>query len=78
MGNTNDGTDSGIRYKKCPECFAKLPLEATNCHECGQKVLDVDKFGFAKKPIDWIRYTLVVVSWTALAYFVWWAFVRIK
>ncbi len=78
MGPTNSETKIDTRSKKCPECFAKLPINATHCHECGQKVLDVNKYGFAKKPIDWVRYTLVVVLWTALGYFIWWAFLRIK
>lgn len=78
MGRANGGTDGGIRYKKCPECFAKLPLNATKCHECDQKVLEADKYGIAKKPVDWTRYILVLALWSALGYFIWYAFVKVQ
>ncbi len=78
MGKAGGGTDSGVTYKRCPECFAKLPLSAKKCYECNQKVMEADQFGLAKTPVDWARYILVVVLWVALAYFIWWAFVRVQ
>ncbi len=78
MGKADSGTDSGVTYKRCPECFTKLPLNAKKCPECKQTVMEADKFGLAKTPVDWTRYILVIVLWAALAYFIWWAFVKVQ
>jgi hypothetical protein len=65
-----------MRYKKCPECFTKLPIEASTCTACKQRVGEVDKFGIAKKPFAWKGYGLALFLWILLIYFIWWAFVR--
>ena len=55
--------------KKCPDCYAPLPLRAKECHACKAKVGDVDKLGFAEKPADWLGYLVAVVSILVFAVF---------
>jgi ribosomal protein L40E len=62
--------------KKCPECYVHLPLNARECHACKAKVGDVDKLGFAEKPVDWLGYLVAGVSILAFSVFMWWAFFR--
>jgi len=62
--------------KKCPECYIYLPLHAQVCPACKTKVGDVDKLGFAEKPVDWRGYLLAVVSIVVFAIFMWWGFFR--
>ena len=62
--------------KKCPECYTYLPLNAQVCTACKAKVGEVDKLGFAEKPVDWLGYLLAAVSIIGFAIFIWWAFFR--
>ncbi len=62
--------------KKCPQCYTYLPLHAQVCSACQSKVGDVDKLGFAEKPIDWWGYLLAGASIAGFAVFMWWAFFR--
>ena len=67
-----------IKYstKKCPDCYVHLPLNAKECHACKAKVGNVDKLGFAEKPVDWRGYLVAGVSILVFAVFMWWAFFR--
>jgi hypothetical protein len=60
--------------KKCPDCYAHMPLNAKECHACKAKVGDVDRLGFAEKPVDWLGYLLAGISIVVFAVFMWWAF----
>ena len=60
--------------KKCPDCYAHLPLNAKECHACKAKIGDVDKLGFALKPPDWLGYLVAAVSILIFVVFMWWAF----
>ncbi len=60
--------------KKCPDCYAHLPLNAKECHACKAKVGDVDKLGFAEKPPDWLGYLVAAVSIIIFVVFIWWGF----
>jgi hypothetical protein len=62
--------------KKCPFCYVHLPLDAHSCTACKSKVGDVDKLGFAEKPIDWLGYLIAGVLMAGFAFFTWWAFFR--
>ena len=62
--------------KKCPECFAYLPLNTEKCPSCNTKLGDVDKLGFARRPFDWMAYVIAILSIAGLCVFVWWAFFR--
>jgi hypothetical protein len=62
--------------KKCPFCYVHLPLDARSCTACKSKVGDVDKLGFAEKPIDWQGYLIAAVLMAGFAFFTWWAFFR--
>ncbi len=64
--------DSG--FKRCPECFTRLPLNATKCPSCNQKVQEAGKYGLAKKPINWIGYISAIGLWIALGLYIWWVF----
>jgi hypothetical protein len=70
------GKDREHLTKKCPECYAHLPLQARVCTVCQAKVGQVNKLGFAGKPVDWKGYLLAVVSIAGFAIFMWWAFFR--
>lgn len=59
-------------YKQCPECMAKLPLDAKKCAECGQRVGRALPDGKARKPIDWKAYILALLCiWMFILYFRW-------
>ncbi|MEJ2168680.1 MAG: hypothetical protein P8X90_24465 [Desulfobacterales bacterium] len=60
--------------KKCPNCYTYLPLRARVCTSCNTRVGDVDKLGFAQKPINWWGYLTAAVTIVAFVIFVWWAF----
>ena len=60
--------------KKCPECYAHLPLSAKECHACNAKVGNVDRLGFAEKPVDWWGYLAAAIAIVVFAVFFWWAF----
>jgi hypothetical protein len=62
--------------KKCPHCYTYLPLHASVCTSCHKRVGDVDKLGFAQKPLDWRAYLLAAVTMAAFVIFMWWAFFR--
>jgi hypothetical protein len=62
--------------KKCPECFAYLPLNAKKCDQCGKRVGEVDRLGFASKPFDWKGYILAALAIAGFAVFFWWGFLR--
>jgi hypothetical protein len=62
--------------KKCPFCYVHLPLDVHSCTSCNNKVGDVDKLGFAEKPIDWWGYLIAAVFIVGFAFFIWWAFFR--
>lgn len=62
--------------KKCPACYAHLPLNVKVCHACKTKVGDVDKLGFAEKPVDWVGYLVAAIAITIFAVFMWWGFFR--
>jgi len=68
--------DADPKYKRCPECFAKLPLTAVKCFSCGQKVEEADKYGLAKKPINWSGYITAIGLWAILIFYLWWAFFK--
>lgn len=67
---------SGHTTKKCPNCYTYLPLRAKVCTSCHARVGDVDKLGFAQKPVDWRGYLLAALTIAAFAIFMWWAFFR--
>ena len=62
--------------KKCPECYVYMPLHAPVCPACQAKVGEVDKLGFAEKPVDWWGYLLALVTMVGFGIFMWWAFFR--
>ena len=81
MASTKDRYNRGkaendYATKKCPECFAHLPLHARVCPSCKSRVGDVDNLGFAAKPSDWHGYLVAAVCIAAFVIFVWWGFFR--
>ena len=61
-------------YKQCPDCLARMPLNAKICPDCGLKVGPVQADGKAKKPVDWKGYLISAILFGILFYFVKWAF----
>jgi len=79
MVSPENQSDTGrIEYatKKCPDCYVHLALHVKKCHACNAKVGDVDKLGFAEKPVDWLGYLVAAVSILVFAAFIWWGFFR--
>ena len=79
MVSPTDQSDSKkIKHitKKCPDCYVHLALSATECHACKAKVGNVDKLGFAEKPVDWLGYLVAGVAILVFAVFMWWGFFR--
>lgn len=63
-------------YKQCPDCLARMPLNAKNCPECGIKVGPIQPDGKAKKPVDWKGYLISAILFIIFYYFVKWAFFK--
>ena len=76
MAKGNEKQTPTYSTKKCYECSAHLPLDATVCDFCGKKVGPVDKHGHARKPIDVISYIYMVLSWILLYAIIWYGFFR--
>ena len=74
MAKPDTTTDHVMTHKRCPECFTKLPLTAKKCPACNQKVEDVDKYGLAKKPLNWSGYFVAIGLWVLLGLYIYWAF----
>jgi hypothetical protein len=51
-------------------------MDCKRCLGCGIKVGNVDRFGRAKEPVDWLAYAMCVVSWFVFGFFLWWGFFR--
>ncbi|MBF0224477.1 MAG: hypothetical protein HQK76_03390 [Desulfobacterales bacterium] len=66
------------KFKRCPECFAHLPSHYTQCHKCGQKVREANKYGIAKKPIDWWGYISTLGAAIAFVVYIWYFFIKGK
>ena len=62
--------------KKCPHCYEYLPLRAKVCTACQKKVGDVDKLGFAQKPVDFMGYLIAAIAIVVFSVFMWWGFFR--
>lgn len=71
-----EGKNGARRFstKKCPFCFTYLALHVNRCTVCKRKIGEVDKLGFASKPIDWSGYAIAIVSIIAFVVFMWWSF----
>ncbi len=79
MATAKVQTQNGLvnPVKKCPECFSNLPMDTTVCPWCKQRVKpSANKHGYAKKPINWYAYLMCLVSWLALAFYIWWVFFK--
>jgi hypothetical protein len=72
--NRGQSTANIHMTKKCPECFAYLPLHATVCTSCGKRVGPVDKLGHARKPPNIKGYLAAAISILAFVAFVYWGF----
>ncbi len=66
----------GFVIKKCPECYTHLPLKTRKCPSCNTKIGDVDKLGFATRPVDWSGYLIAIISILGFCLFVWWGFFK--
>jgi len=62
--------------KRCWNCSTFIPAEEKRCFSCHQRVGPVNKFGMARKPIDWWGYLVCIFLWALLAYYIWWAFFK--
>ena len=79
MSNGGSGPGSGsygFVTKKCPECYAHLPLQTSKCPSCNTKLGDVDKLGFATRPFDWSGYLIAIIAIVGFCWFIWWGFFK--
>jgi uncharacterized paraquat-inducible protein A len=72
----DDVKEDGVIYatKRCPECSIYVSLETTKCPKCKTKLGEVDKYGMAKRTIDWTAYLISLLAFLAFAIYMWWAF----
>ena len=66
--------DTKFLAKKCPECHAHLHVEVKKCYFCGNKVRRANKWGIAKRPINWLSYLNCLMAWAVFFFFLWWSF----
>ena len=77
MQNKIKGASQGM--KKCPFCFAYLSIDAKLCTACRKNVgKKVDKYGFAKKSVDWASYIRALSMLIILGLYLWWTFLKNK
>jgi len=63
--------------KRCPACFASLPMDTKVCSFCNQRVkASIDKNGYANKPINGYAYFMCFLSWAGLMIYIWWVFFK--
>jgi len=74
--STSDENKYDHHSKKCPECMTYIPVDANVCPACKKRVGKSTESGMARKATDWKSYILLVISWAALAVYIWWAFLR--
>lgn len=41
-----------------------------------KKVGNVNKHGIAKKPFDWLAYTICLIAWMGFGFYIWWCFFK--
>jgi hypothetical protein len=68
--------DRGFHYstKRCPECYAYMPLHASRCPSCHIRVGEVELHGMAKRTTNWGSYVVALLAILAFAVYFWWAF----
>ncbi|MDA3895634.1 MAG: hypothetical protein PF482_05745 [Desulfobacteraceae bacterium] len=71
-----DDTTDEIIVKRCPECFVSLPLDAKRCYSCHARIGRADKYGKARKSVNWISYIVCFISWAILFAYIKWAFMQ--
>jgi uncharacterized OB-fold protein len=74
--STSDEKKYEYHAKKCPECMTYIPVDANVCPMCKRRVGKITESGMARKATDWKAYTMMIVSWAALAVYCWWAFFK--
>ena len=63
-------------FKRCPYCFTSLSLDADVCIGCHKRVCEVDRYGLAKRPVNYLGY-LAAVMWVVIfIVYIWFAFIR--
>ncbi|MCP4349563.1 MAG: hypothetical protein GY795_29125 [Desulfobacterales bacterium] len=60
--------------KKCPHCSATIGIEDTKCFSCGNKVGEPNRFGIAKKPINWWGNISAILACGGFIYYLYWLF----
>lgn len=71
MIDTDHRSQPFSSYKRCPYCYTLLRPDATHCIDCKKKVGKMDKFGLAKKPLNWRAYMAALLWTVMLAMYIW-------
>ena len=74
MPEEQNEKESFYATKRCPYCYEYMPLTAVRCPACRKGVGEVEKHGMAKKAVDWKAYMIALAAISALAAYIWWAF----
>jgi len=53
-----------------------IPVDANVCPVCKKRVGKNTESGMARKATDWKSYIMLIISWAALAVYIWWAFLK--
>jgi hypothetical protein len=53
-----------------------IPAGADICPMCKRRVGKKTESGMARKAVDWKSYIMLIISWAAFAFYMWWAFFR--
>jgi hypothetical protein len=70
----DQNTDFHYSTKRCPECYAYMPLHAGRCPSCNIRVGEVEMHGMAKRCTNWSSYFVALLAIAAFAIYFWWAF----
>jgi len=60
--------------KVCPYCSTKIRANDTQCFSCKNKVGPPNRYGIAKKPVNWIGNIMAVLSGGGFIYYLYWLF----
>jgi hypothetical protein len=75
---TKGDQDKGFQFstKRCPECYAYMPLNANRCPSCKIRVGDVEVHGMAKRSTNWSSYFIALLAIAGFCIYFWWAFME--
>lgn len=62
--------------KKCPYCATYVKRDATRCDFCNRKIGEINEYGVAKKPFNFMSYVVAIGAVAVLVGYLVYAFGR--